>query len=169
MGQVSSFDWSPAFGVYRRIVESHAGVSIDASNFFDIAKSYPLGLLKVDGEMVVRDPYRVEGDTLYVVDDIPEGEYVCVMHGDTPSLLEGAQLARRGVEQELGHALAVGGDLFCIDCISRVLYMQDDFSEELRIIKGKQQLYGALTIGEIASAGSSYLEIYNKTLVVAKW
>jgi hypothetical protein len=91
------------------------------------------------------------------------------MHGDQDSLLRGAHTARISIEEKNEQPLQESDDLFCVDCISRVLYMQENFSEELAIIKGKQQLHGALTIGEIANAGRSYLEIFNKTIVLAKW
>jgi len=55
------------------------------------------------------------------------------------------------------------------DCISRALFLQDHFAQELAAVaQGQSPLFGALTIGEIANSGRSYLEFFNKTTVVAR-
>lgn len=163
---LEELEWKPAFEVYRELVEKHSGQTFSESNFFDIAKSYPFGMVKIDSEMVIRDPIQVAGNNIHVVDEIPEGEYVSLMHGNMESLLEGANAARTKAEKRNG------GDhkfRFSIDCISRSLYMGDSFDNELAIIAGDKEVFGALTIGEIANSGELFLEIYNKTVVVCNW
>jgi len=55
-----------------------------------------------------------------------------------------------------------------IDCISRVLFLGDNFQEEINaILQYNQNLVGALSLGEIANTSKEYLEFYNKTSVVA--
>ena len=60
------------------------------------------------------------------------------------------------------------------DCISRSIYLGDDFEQELGRATAKLRsaapnapLAGALTLGEIASIGDRYLEFLNKSFVVA--
>ena len=61
-----------------------------------------------------------------------------------------------------------------IDCISRTLFLEEEFPKELAAITeampnsdGKETLpQGVLSLGEISSGGDGYLEFYNKTLVV---
>ena len=60
-----------------------------------------------------------------------------------------------------------------IDCISRVLFLGDDFSKELEAVQNEIKISGeefvfsgALTLGEISSYGENRLEFFNKTIVM---
>jgi len=161
---IVSLNWKPAFEVYKAEVEAHSNEKITPDNFFSIAKSYPLGLVRLDAEMIVRDPYGTENNTLLIVDEVPQGEYIRIMHGNMQSLLQGAENALL----QSSNPTQVEGKL-CIDCISRVLFMQDEFQEELAILNQNKDVNGILSIGEIANPGNSSLDLYNKTVVVAQW
>lgn len=165
--RVMTINWEPAMQVYRKIVEAHSGQSFNDVPFFDLAKSYPLGMIRLGTEMVIRDPFATEGDAMLIVDHIPEGEYVRVMHGSTDSLLSGAALARAQAEESHpDHAI---GMHLCVDCISRVLFLQEEFDREMDILSGTLPLQGILSIGEIANQGEAFLDVYNKTVVLAAW
>ena len=163
---IISLDWRPAFEVYREVVEAHSGQTFTDDNFFDLAKAYPFGLARMDAERVVRDPLFVRDDgALVCVGAVPEGDHVDILHGDTPSLIEAAASARQIAEQRLAEPLATR--LF-MDCISRVLFLGDDFDTELASVAiDDVPLIGACTIGEVANHGGDYPEFYNKTSVVA--
>lgn len=164
-----SLDWRPAFEVYKEIVEEHSGKEISEANFFEISQSYPLGMVKLDAEHVVRDPYKIEGNIIYNLDRVEKGQYISIMNGNEASLIEAAQKARELIDEKFNAEEASKRAFFCIDCISRVLYMQENFTKELSILQGNSTVNGALTLGEIANNGETFLEIYNKTVVVAKW
>jgi len=58
-----------------------------------------------------------------------------------------------------------------IDCISRILFLEDNFDKELNTITKTINdkfpdvtISGALTLGEISSYGEGFLEFYNKTV-----
>lgn len=163
---IISLDWEPAFEVYKKLIFEHSNTLISKDNFFDVAKSYPLGLVRLDSEMIIRDPYATENNQLHIVDNVPEGEYIRIMNGDMESLLKGAKTA---VSNAFVNADVEHTEQFCVDCISRVLYMQEEFSQELALLNQEKLMNGILTIGEIANPGDSVLELFNKTIVAAKW
>jgi hypothetical protein len=162
---ILSLNWRPAFDVYSELIASHSGQRITKETFFDIAKSYPLGLVTLDNEMRIRDPFATDNGELHIVDEVPEGEYIRIMHGDLDSLLTGA---RHAIGSTLD-STASEMDMLCIDCISRVLFMQEEFAQELSILNSHGSINGILSIGEIANPGNAALELFNKTVVVAQW
>ncbi|UMB60872.1 FIST C-terminal domain-containing protein [Lutibacter sp. A80] len=165
--EIIDINWKPAFEIYKEIVELHSKKTFKANNFFTIAKSYPLGISKIDAEKVVRDPYKTVSNKLFLVDKIQEGEYIEIMNGDRKTMLESAKNAT-------DKAFSISNKkeintIFCIDCITRALYLDEDFKMELDTIGQKAKISGILSIGEIANTGESVLEIYNKTIAVAIW
>jgi hypothetical protein len=163
---VVSLDWEPAFDVYSEQIKLHSGMDLSKDNFFDLAKTYPLGLERLDSEKIIRDPYATDHGRLHIVDHVPEGQYIRIMNGDIDSLLNGAKIALASSDSELEIEAT---EQFCVDCISRVLYMQEEFDRELALLNGMKPMDGVLSIGEIANSGENVLELYNKTVVVAKW
>jgi hypothetical protein len=160
--RVLELDGEPAFAIYRQIVEDDAGLSLDPGAFFDVAKRYPFGLSRLDGEMIVRDPFEVgDGGALTCFGNVPEDAFIHVLRGDERSLVEAAGRAHDEV--------ATGDEeVLLFDCISRVLYLEDAFERELDAVGGRDSpALGALTLGEIANDGEGHLDYYNKTAVVA--
>ena len=164
---IQSLDWSPALDVYRSVVEKHAQKPLTVDNFFEIAKSYPFGIIKLGTEKVVRDPLRVQGDdSLVCVGEVPQGCYVHILTGDVHSLVTAAGRALQLGEQSFHSTSGQRTTLF-IDCISRALFLDEQFRRELEAVHQEHtSLIGALTLGEIANSQRDYLEFYNKTSVV---
>ncbi len=162
---VQGLNWQPAFHVYRAIVERHSGRSFANEPFFELAKSYPLGISALDAEMIVRDPIILRGNELICVGEVPEGSHVHILHGDRKSVIRGAATARdRAVER--ASAREGSGFVFFVDCISRALFLERDFELELNQAQCGLPLLGALTLGEIANNGDAYLQFFNKTSVI---
>lgn len=160
---IESLDHRPAYEVYRDAVRSDAGRDPAPEGFFDVAKGYPFGLDTPDGRLVVRDPITIEGSGLRCVGDVPPYSLVHLLRGDPQALV---QAAARGAQA----LAATRGPVLVADCISRVLYLEQRFGEELAAIRaviGDRALAGVLTLGEVANGGDTCLEFYNKTIVLA--
>ena len=162
---VRGLDWKPAFHVYRDIVEKHSGHSFAEVPFFELAKSYPLGISMLDAEMIVRDPIVLRGDELVCVGEVPEGSHVHILHGDKKSLIRGAATARNRALEPVSEREG-SGFMFFVDCVSRALFLGEDFGLELDEVQCGLPLLGALTLGEIANNGDAYLQFFNKTTVI---
>jgi hypothetical protein len=156
----------PAVGAYREFVEPDIGRKLTADNFFQVAKSYPFGLSRFEAEKIVRDPFELTDDGgIRCFGEVPAGSFVHVLKGEPDSLVAAAREAAAVARES---ASTAGGEALFFDCISRVLYLGDEFDRELAAVEegDARPLVGALTIGEIANSGREFLELYNKTAVV---
>ncbi len=162
---IHSLNWRPAFEVYREVL-GHYGATITAENFFTVAKDYPLAMVRPRGELIVRDPIRIEGKSLVCVGPVPPHTTLTILHGDAASLLTAAQ----GLDGAARDKFTAGGDTLqgrlIFDCISRALFFGEGFAEEMeRLVPDTLPTAGALTLGEVACTGEEILSFYNKTAV----
>ncbi|MCC5945922.1 MAG: FIST C-terminal domain-containing protein [Bernardetiaceae bacterium] len=163
---IKTLNHRPAFEVYKEVVEKHSGLVFDDTNFFDIAKAYPFGIVKLDAEMVVRDPLFLQPETqaLVCVGEVPEGVFIDILNGSAQGLIDAAREARETSENSKKNNDVIR---IFIDCISRVLFLGDDFNKELEAVATENlPMVGACTLGEIANNQGTYLEFYNKTAVI---
>lgn len=165
--EIRSLDWRLAFDIYREVVEVHSGRRFKEVGFSELAKSYPFGLSRLGAEWIVRDPLKVDDQSnLICVGEIPEGSFLYILHGDKASIPLAAKKASSNAFNAFPNDKKCSS-VFVIDCISRALFLEDDFGEELKAIDQKDLLlFGALTFGEIANNKKDNLEFYNKSIVV---
>jgi hypothetical protein len=154
----------PAFEVYAKVLRDIDDQEITVDNFFDIAKAYPFGILSYTrNEFIVRDPLQpTDEQALLMVSSIEPNETVYIMKGDHTGLIEAAvDNARLTLSPHPSHIHLL------FDCISRVLYMGDDFIKEIEAIaaetSGMKPIFGITSIGEITNEGFSSIKIFNKT------
>ena len=100
--------------------------------------------------------------------EVTVNSVVNIINGEKSDLISGAEQAEMDENQDTDIK-----DMLVIDCISRSLFQDNEFSNELdsisRVIKEKKvgiPLEGILSLGEISSYGDGYLEFFNKTIVV---
>lgn len=165
--EVFSFDWTPAFDVYKDIVKEHSGIDITTKDFSNQAKFYPFGLSRMESDFIVRDPlYSMNESSLVFVGDIPEGSFIHILNGDIPSVKEAAKHAR-DLALEAYECERDFSSIFVIDCITRSLFLGDQLNEELELVSsGNKRMFGALTFGEISNKKWECLEFHNKSIVV---
>jgi hypothetical protein len=168
---IIELNWRNALDVYREIVEADCGKSITRSNFFEISKFYPFGIIREGAEDIVRDPLASnERNELVCAGDIPENAVLNVLKARPERLMEAAeQAAADSLELRGGRA----HQCLVADCISRTLVLDKHFSEELDKVERRIQTLdkklvpeGILSLGEISSYGDGYIEFFNKTIVV---
>ncbi len=162
---IKTLDWRPAFEVYKKIIQEHCGEIITEENFFDVAKRFPFGMSRLGSEIIVRDPFTVEEDSLIVATEIPQESFIDVLTGNSESLVSAAKKSYNEAKESFSGTQMK--TTFIVDCISRALFLGDDFAKEVDAVSEESsQVIGVLSLGEIANSGKSYMELYNKTCVV---
>ena len=169
---LKSINWEPAFDYYKRIVEKDAGIRLTTESLLDVSKSYPFGMLKYDGEIILRVPISVgEENSILFASEMPENSVLVVTKAYPDKLIAAAgtaaEQARIAFESKNGK---YPGKALIVDCLARALFLEERFDDELKIITDKAGsdlfLFGFLSLGEIASIGDKYIELYNETIVI---
>jgi len=156
-----------AYTIYKDSVEEDSSKRFDETNFFSIAKGYPFGIVRYNKDFIVRDPIYTDGKSITLVGSIDNNSVIALLKGDKEKLIKAAKEASFIASL---YASKEAHSVFLIDCISRFLFLEDAFLEELEAIRASQQptlpLWGVLSLGEIANANEEGIEFYNKTCVV---
>ncbi len=166
--RIESLNFQPALKVYQQAISENSEQNFTESNFFEIASNFPFGIDRLDDDMLVRDPVDVDDTSLICVGKVPENTMLHILKGNTDELISAACGAIDEInESQLESRKFTDGILF--DCISRKLFLQDEYPKELsainhRIVDG-YRLIGALVLGEIASGKTGTINFHNKTAV----
>ncbi len=163
---IYELDYQPALEVYKKVLKENLDITIDETNLFDTASSFPLGIKRLSGAIVVRVPNETNKEgTLICTGEVYENSYVQILHANNQQLIDAAQqasLSTKTVHYAKSFNLYIG-------CLARLFVMQDEFPQELNAIYQQDELLvGALSLGEIANNQDHYLELYNSTAVFAK-
>lgn len=166
---VHSLNYQPAFEVYSQAIESTTEHRFNATDFFDIAKHFPLGIEDINNNLIVRDPIVAHNTYLQCVGNIPINSMVYLLEGDIETLVSSTEQAAIAVFTNTTQKISMA---MVFNCISRVLYMEDEFERELNAIARHcpiPALYGVLSIGEIANSESGAIRLLNKSTVISAW
>ncbi len=172
--RIMAIDWRPAFDVYQEIIGREYGIALNPENFYSYVVHFPFGILRANGEVVVRVPVALTEDgSIFCVGEVPENAMLALLRA--PSSSEG------NCVDNLIEALNLVEDrtivpsqapLVTFYCAGRRLHLGMTANEELSELKrqsGTQTLVGALSLGEIGARASDYPVFHNAALVCKHW
>ena len=167
---VKSLDYRPAYEVYCQTIESATEHKFNNAEFFDIAKHFPLGIEDINNNLIVRDPILAQDNNLQCVGNIPINSMVYLLEGNTETLISATEQA--AVTAFYQHSQTTIATTMVFDCGSRVLFMEDEFEQELDVIARhcpSPALFGVISLGEIANSQSGAIRLLNKSVVISSW
>ena len=170
--RIVNIDWKPAFGVYQEIVRTECGVELTRENFYQWAVHFPFGILRANGEVVVRIPVALTEDgCVQCIGEVPENAMLVVLRAPT---VEGGQCIER-LARGLGEANGPldRANILTFYCAGRRLHLGPDAATEIRELAertGAHAIAGALSLGELGSTSvGGYPLFHNATLVCTPW
>lgn len=161
--RITSINWRPAFEVYQGLVQAHYEQAITRENFYQFGVHFPFGILRANGEIIVRIPVALQEDgSLYCTGEVPGNAVLTVLEGPEAALAQaaidqGEEVRRQGWNASL---------LFY--CAGRRMHLGVPAAEkELKLMETYLgPPVGALSLGEIGTQqGGDYPLFHNGTLV----
>lgn len=170
--RILSIGWRPAFEVYREIVLAEYGVELNRDNFYRYASHFPFGILRANGEVVVRIPVALQEDGgLLCVGEVPANSLLVVLQAPSAESVSTVAQLRHSLEDR-GGSLA-GREVLLFYCAGRRLHRGEGAGDELRDFaagSGLKQIAGALSLGEIGNRLQwGYPLFHNAALVCRIW
>jgi len=165
--RIVQIDWQPPLDIYRELMQRCYGVEITQENFYEHAVHFPFGILRADGEVLVRIPVALGDDgSIACVGEIPPNSVLTLLDARTGVHRAPLQLAN---DLEALATSVRGEDLLLFYCAGRRMHMGGEIGSELGKVAeatGARHVYGALSLGEIGGARSGgYPLFHNATLV----
>ncbi|MCK5334515.1 MAG: FIST C-terminal domain-containing protein [Gammaproteobacteria bacterium] len=166
--RISSIDWRPAFDVYKELARDHYGIEINEENFYENAVHFPFGIMRMDGEMLVRIPVALEGDgSIFCVGEVPENAILTLLKAVSPG-------STKTVDSLAGNIENLSEDtILTFYCAGRRMHMGDAALNELALLNKKldhKNIVGALSLGEIGgSKQGGYPLFHNAAFVAIPW
>jgi hypothetical protein len=162
---IEEIDYENAFDVYKKVVEEDCKKIITKDNFLEISMCYPLGIVKFNGESLIRDPIEIdEYGNMRLAGDIKTNTIFNILKGDKQELITAAVQAAK--ESSINC-----NEIFLFECITRLQFLADSFDIEIEQILNStniENIYGIFSVGEVGNNGDRYINILNKTSVMSQ-
>jgi hypothetical protein len=170
--RIISIDWKPAFEVYQEMAKTHYNVIINKENFYQNGVHFPFGILRANGEIVVRIPVALEDDgSLFCVGEVPANSVLTLLSAPEIDIEKTIKTIAEGL-QEMGGP-GENKSLLTFYCAGRRHHIGKTSVEELNKLKQEtnvNKIFGALSLGEIgATLKGGYPLFHNATLVCCYW
>jgi hypothetical protein len=161
--RIISIDWRPAFDVYRERIKEQYAVDVTTDNFYQYAVHFPFGIMRADGEVLVRIPVALaEDNSLFCVGEVPENAILTLLDAPQAKSLHTAEKLLKQCDDS-------DRDILTFYCAGRRMHLGDAANSELELLQqkmGDRLLYGALSLGEIGSSRKGgYPLFHNASLV----
>lgn len=169
---MKSVNWNSALEYYKDVVEKDSGKKITEENFFSIAKTYPLGMLKYDNEIIPRCSLAIhDGNSIFLGANIPKNSMLMIMKGYPDKIISAyGNAAKEAKNSFKNKKKKTPSKAFIVDCVSNAIFLEYQYKEALTLILNeiddKSTLFGFLSLGEVASTGDKFIELYNNTVVI---
>lgn len=168
--QIKEINWENAFEFYQKCLNTNQNINLTKQNFSDQSIHFPFGIYKDERDYIVRDPFEVnEKGWIKCIGNIPENSLIDILAIEHQQL---GEIPNRMISNYLDNNKTPSVAII-FSCISRVDHLKsrfnqelDDFNIELHKHLPECDLEGALSIGEIYSSGTGYLELLNKSIVL---
>ena len=163
--RITQISWRPAFEVYADMIKRHYGVTVTRENFYEWGVHFPFGIIRADGEILVRIPVALHDDgSLLCVGEIPENALITVVNAIKP----GSTAAVQAISAQLAGSAITDGLVYY--CAGRRMHLGPEAtSAEIRALTESvmpARIGGALTLGEIGMTRRSRFPLfYNATIV----
>jgi len=170
--RIDQIDWRPAFDTYREIVGRSYGIELTPDNFYEYAVHFPLGILRANGEVVVRIPVGLSDDgAVHCVGEVPENAMLVVLKA--PSGTVSGCVDKLAAELEAGNGSLAETTLLTFYCAGRRMHLGQAAGAELADLDARLApavLAGALSLGEIGGSRQwAYPSFHNAALVCTPW
>lgn len=165
--RIVQIDWQPALEVYAKLIRDRYGIVVDHDNFYKHAINFPFGIVRADGELLVRIPVALaDDDSIVCVGEIPSHSILALLDARNDLVPVPTGLAEDLRERAPDRR---GGDLLVFYCAGRRLYMGERMEVELVDIARRTaapHILGALSLGEVGGARSGGYPLFHNAAVV---
>lgn len=170
--RIVTIDWRPAFEVYREAVLEEYGTVVDRESFYRWAVHFPFGIVRADGQIVVRIPVALEADgSLFCVGEVPPDALLTMLRA--PEVDSAATVERLALGLERLHGTTAGADLLAFYCAGRRLHLGERAADELSLLERRTlagRVAGALSLGEVGHAHQwGYPLFHNGAILCCRW
>ncbi len=170
--RILEIDWLPAFEAYRQRMQAQYGTAIDRENFYRYAVHFPFGIMRANGEIVVRIPVALEKDgSLFCVGEVPPNSLLALLQAPAVDSVHTVDTLVKGLNATYGSV--AGQEVITFYCAGRRLHIGAQAQNELGELDRRSRaarIAGALSLGEIGSSiQGGYPLFHNGTLLCSPW